>query len=260
MEIYLNNKIDAEYFYKKASNNNFALSEFNLGRLYEKKGNLNEAIELYIRASDHENDPLIFHNRISDDEILNLTKSFIICLNDLKLIQYFLLNDSLDPNYIKSKKYFIKVFAKIQTSTLENPYHLNIDVNGNKVDVYSYIRKSFSDLEFISENVIKEDEIDKTFNSKRMQCFQNFQGNIINDEKNYYKDIENKTEKNCNIIQKVNKEDPYIFFDLIIKNKLNLNDFLLKIQQIIETMENTLYSPPYSILFGIIHINEKETK
>ena len=51
-----------KYWKTKTSKSKFALAEYNLGYLSEKQGNINEAFDFYIQVSDHENEPLIFHN------------------------------------------------------------------------------------------------------------------------------------------------------------------------------------------------------
>ena len=61
-QFFLNNINDAEYFYQKAAKNKFALAEYNLGFLSETNGKINESIEFYLKASEYENEPLIFHN------------------------------------------------------------------------------------------------------------------------------------------------------------------------------------------------------
>ena len=97
-EFYLNSKGDAEYMYERSSKSNFPLSEYNLANLLEKEGNLKESINYYKRASDHENDVLVYRGKRIEDKRLEISKKFIICLTNLKLVDYYLAKS----NYIKT--------------------------------------------------------------------------------------------------------------------------------------------------------------
>lgn len=88
-QLYLNHIGNAQYMYERSSKHHFALAEFNLGRIYEKENKESECIDHYKKASDDENQPLVFRNNICDDERLDISKSLIICLINLKLAKYY---------------------------------------------------------------------------------------------------------------------------------------------------------------------------
>lgn len=92
-EFYLNSKGDAEYMYERSSKHNFSLAEFNLGRMCESDDTIKESIEYYIRASEHEDEPLIYRGITREEKRLKISKKFIICLANLKLFEYYLSND-----------------------------------------------------------------------------------------------------------------------------------------------------------------------
>ena len=89
-QFYLNKIDDAEYMFKKASKQKFAISEYNLGFLNESIEKVEESIEYYIKVSEDEDEPLMFHNIEHDDKRLEISKIFIIGLANLKLTEYFL--------------------------------------------------------------------------------------------------------------------------------------------------------------------------
>ena len=260
-EIYLKNECNAEEVYKKAAKNKFSLSEFNLGHMYEKCGKLEDSIKYYVQASDHENEPLNFHNRIRNDEELNLSKSFIICLNDLKLVYYFLYIDESNTNYTNARKYFNKVFVKVQTSTSTNHLPFIIKFNNKKYDIYSFIFKSFIELEFINEindemtNFLNENDI--TYTKGKIENLKTKNTK----ENNSYKNILVKKINYCKNSQFNNLENnPNKIFNSIIKNNHNLIIFSEKLQEFIMLMEKELYTSPYSILFGRVLVNQNEEK
>ncbi|KAK8892691.1 hypothetical protein M9Y10_029931 [Tritrichomonas musculus] len=110
--IYFNNIENAEYMYLRSSKNKFAFAEFNLGYLKEKNGKIDDSIEHYLKASEYEDFPLIFHNRQHNDKRLEISKIFIMCFTNLKLTEYFF----VQGNFIESKKYFVKSFAKLNNN------------------------------------------------------------------------------------------------------------------------------------------------
>lgn len=73
-QFYFNETENAKYFFEKASKNHFALAEYNLGHLEEKEGKIEKAIEFFIKASDDENEKLIFHNTKINDKRLKISK------------------------------------------------------------------------------------------------------------------------------------------------------------------------------------------
>lgn len=92
---YFSNEYDkAEYMFQRSSKHNLALAEYNLGYFYEKvknEGIDKKAIDHYLNASKNEEKPFAFNeNIINDDERLNISQTYIICLTNLKLTSYFL--------------------------------------------------------------------------------------------------------------------------------------------------------------------------
>ena len=102
-QFYLNKIDDAKYMYERSMKNKFALAAYNLGYLKEKDDKIEEAIPLYIKASEYEDEPLIFHNFKHYDRRLEISKTFIICYTNLKITEYFhSIND-----FERSREYFI---------------------------------------------------------------------------------------------------------------------------------------------------------
>ncbi|KAK8882523.1 hypothetical protein M9Y10_045165 [Tritrichomonas musculus] len=89
-QFYSNEIGNAQYLFEKASKSNFALSEFNLGYIYEGTWKNEESIEHCNKASDLENELIIFRNQKIEDGRLEISKSFIICYTNLKLSLYYL--------------------------------------------------------------------------------------------------------------------------------------------------------------------------
>ena len=83
-----------------------------------------ESIDYYILASEHEDEPLVYHEITRDDKRLNISKKFIICLTNLKLfIHYFLKNDEDE-----SKKYFNKAFNNLTLNTKDCIYQFKFKI------------------------------------------------------------------------------------------------------------------------------------
>ena len=83
-EFWVNDIDKAKYFYSRASDNSFALSEFNKGRLVEFNDKNSDCFDLYDKVIEHEKQPFIFQNYLYYDERLEISKSFIICYINLK--------------------------------------------------------------------------------------------------------------------------------------------------------------------------------
>lgn len=108
-QFYLNNISNAKHMYERSSEHNFSLAEFNLGYIYEKENKINESINYYKKASKHYDLPIIFRNNQYNDKRLILSKKYIICLSNLKIVDYYLKKQ----NYKKARKYFIKLLSEI---------------------------------------------------------------------------------------------------------------------------------------------------
>lgn len=87
-QYYFNDDENAEYMYSKASKNNFKLAEFNLGHFYELNRDNEKSFEHYNLFLNSKDEPMKFRNRIIDDEQLEISKVFIKCYTNLKVIQY----------------------------------------------------------------------------------------------------------------------------------------------------------------------------
>lgn len=77
--------------YESSSKHNFSIAQYNLGYIFEQEGNNKEFIDSYIKASENEDSPLIFRSYVHQDKRLEISKTFIICLANLKLTKYYLL-------------------------------------------------------------------------------------------------------------------------------------------------------------------------
>ena len=149
----------------------------------------------------------------------------------------------------------------MQTSTSTNHLPFIIKFNNKKYDIYSFIFKSFIELEFINEindemtNFLNENEI--TYTKGKIENLKT----KITKENNSYKNILVKKINYCKNSQFNNLENnPNKIFNSIIKNNHNLIIFSEKLQEFIMLMEKELYTPPYSILFGRVLVNQNEEK
>lgn len=73
---------------------NFALALYNLGYLKEKDNKTVESILYYLKASENEDMPLMFHNFHHVDKRLEISKTFVICLTNLKLVEYYFMSSN----------------------------------------------------------------------------------------------------------------------------------------------------------------------
>ena len=104
-QYYVNDLAKAEYFYQKASGYRFAISEFNLGHMFEENGN-SEYINHYKKVIEYGNENFVFHNNIIKDERLEISKTFILCYTNLKLSLYHI-KQEIQFNEKKSNEYFL---------------------------------------------------------------------------------------------------------------------------------------------------------
>lgn len=107
------NKDFAVEYLNKAIKDHISFAEFVLGFINEKEGNFDESIKFYIRASNHANVQILLFNLHVYDEKYELSKMFILCLTNLKLSHYFLLQKNTKENITEAKKYFIRAFFKL---------------------------------------------------------------------------------------------------------------------------------------------------
>ena len=129
-QIYLNKKENAEFMYKRSSKHKFSLAEFNLAHMLEEDNKI-----------EHENEPLIYSNIKRFDLRFEISKTFIICFTNLKLVEYyFSLSNYFEFNeyFIKSinqfkKKKFIDIMKEISSYKFKIiiPYLLKNEYSGN---------------------------------------------------------------------------------------------------------------------------------
>lgn len=274
-QLYLNNKSDPEYMYTRSSENNLALADFNLGNLKEVKGEIEESIKFYIKASNNEDAPFLFHGDEYEDDRLIISQTFIICYTNLKLTEYYFSKGEYD----ESKKFFIKSFAKIKIDKndddFDHIYQFRFIWKSSK-NMFSYL-KSFI-LNFPKFYLLNQPNLNNDLINDLKLNNENDSSELINsrlkDEKilvllnkNYAKKEEKfddykKDEFENDIID----DDKYIFndpgklFDFVIENKNIKSAFINEIRGLIQVMKKILFSPPYLILFGRINIERKKPK
>ena len=244
-QFYFNKDNDAEYMYQRSSKHNFALADYNLAFLYEKTNQSEKAIEYYIKASENEDEPLMFHNNKYYDKQLEISKIFIVCLSNLILVKYYLDMSELED----AKKYFNRAFSKIlkdnENHILNYTFKFQLKNIDNSEYIFSYLMSFI--LNFPSFNFQNQKSL--------LQLFQNEPHRNLDGSNRYFL-VKNKldtTDIQDNILY-----DPNELFDFAIKN--NKKIFVDGIHHIIITMKNILYTPPYSILFGRINIEKSKEK
>ncbi|KAK8840395.1 hypothetical protein M9Y10_030956 [Tritrichomonas musculus] len=163
---YLNNVENAEYMFVKASKHNFALAEFNLGYLKERQNKIEEAIEFYINASQHESEPLIYRHKKYHDKRLDISKMFIICFTNLKLTDFFIEKEDIE----KAIFYFNKTFSKLNSNSYKFQFHLN-------ENDFSYLCKFILEFPLFNQSQLDQ-ENDKIFNDNN---FQSSPGTVFSD-------------------------------------------------------------------------------
>ncbi|KAK8835369.1 hypothetical protein M9Y10_025134 [Tritrichomonas musculus] len=298
---------NVKYMFERSSQHKFSLAEFNLGILYENENDIEKSIEYFIRASEHENEPLIYRDIRRVDKRLEISKLFIICLVDFKLIDYYFLQN----NFGESKKYFIKLINRLKFNSKDSIYPFKFKIqceNENKEkllnNLFSYLKRfvfNFPLFNLINQPNLDLNKYSDIFSQNNENEFQdettsdkNAESTInTNDEKNennkYLKektndfdkqndsylmkkssiivDYLNKQSKDENIIKINNKNvniftDPSELFDFIVEetNPKIVTIFINEIKMIINDMKDILYTPPYPILFGRIHITKKNSR
>ncbi|KAK8838051.1 hypothetical protein M9Y10_036001 [Tritrichomonas musculus] len=245
-KFYSNKNDKVEHFFNRSAEHKFSLAEFNLGQMREKEGKMKESVEYYIRASEHEDEPLVFHSRQYHDKRLEISKTFVICYTNLKLSDYFYILENLE----ESKKYFIKSFSKL------NIIITNDLSKENPKTFFSNLRHSI--LNFPKFNLRNQsnlsNEIKQELQPSRSQEYL-YHKKLSNDTKNSKEIFIDAKKTNLEI----NREDVIIddigqLFDFIIGNnnfKIIFND---EIKKILDIMEKIIFTPPYPILFGRINI------
>ncbi|KAK8841347.1 hypothetical protein M9Y10_026961 [Tritrichomonas musculus] len=271
-QMFLNKKDIAKEWFERSSKDRFAIASYNLGYLYEKESNIEESIKYYIKASEDEDVPLMFHNRQINDERLEISKIFILCLNNLKLTHYYLSQEN-DAN---AKIYFIKSISKLIINY--NHFYCILKTFPNEDDKYMYsflhdVIFKYNDFNFPNHNDDNDNNKKENKKEKKKNVNEHLNQKIIDKmtqekifEKNKFainsfeeeEDIEIKIEVKDEF-KKMYFVDASTFFDLVCSNLNFKKDFIQEILSIIGEMDQILYSNPYHILFGRID-NRKPKK
>lgn len=259
-QFYLNKIENAIYLYEKASKHHFALSEYNLGYIEESNGNIEKSIEYYLKASEHEDKPLIFHDAEHVDKRLNISKIFIICYTNLKLTNYYF--STLDDT--NARKFFIKSFEKLKCFSEKSSYKFQFRFKyENDKNAFSYLKQFI--LNFPLFNLKNQPDLQinmSEFETNDKNCTSNNEKSKDNkniNESKYNKFQKNKLSKYSEHIQnkEIEFESPEELFDFVIDNNKLKITIIDEIKEIIEIMKDILYTQPYSILFGRITIGKK---
>lgn len=97
-EFYENDVLNAEYMYTRSSEHKFSLAKYNLGHLYEENKNEQKAFEYYIKASEDEDELLVYRNANIEDDEIEISKNFIMCLTNLIIVENYLSHDQFKQN------------------------------------------------------------------------------------------------------------------------------------------------------------------
>ena len=263
-QFYLNNIQEAEYFYNKSSKQEFCLAEFNLGYLKEKEEKIDESIKFYIKASKHQEKPLIFQKNNHYDERLEISKTFIMCLTNLKLAVYYL----SESKYDESKKYFIKAYEKLYLKTENNSiykFHLIIKKDKNflsylKSFILLYPLFNLKNQPYQNiKNYLNELNLNVNVNDLLTNELQDSKiSNEVNEKfKNQKEEVNTLKMNNFNLKEFKNKIDNYESnkpnkIDNYESNKPNKIDVIHKSKYV----ENIIFTDPGE-LFDFVIENEK---
>ena len=204
--------------------------------MLEKTGEYEESIEYYIKASNDENSFLEVYNEIHIDPRLEISKVFILCLVNLKLVLYY----NSKSEYEESQKYFVKSLEKLVKKTKNTPYTFQFRLKNtqNPEDLFSYIE------DFILYSPVfkltEQPHLPSDLNLNREDQ------NYNNDQDEQYLDI-------------IFINDPSELFEMCMNESLFHESFISTIEQTVKTMDKILYTPPYCILFGRISIEKSKT-
>ncbi|KAK8836978.1 Interleukin-1 receptor-associated kinase 4 [Tritrichomonas musculus] len=151
LQFYMNKLDNAKIWYERSSKHNFAIAEYNLGHFYEEKGDVKKSIEYYCKASEDEAKPLIYHNKQHFDKRLEISKIFVVCFTNLKLVNIFF---SLS-NFEKAKKYFIKSIDILTKN--DSNYRFYLKLNKTKKDnIFSYLKEFILNFPLFNLTIFKD--------------------------------------------------------------------------------------------------------
>lgn len=174
-QFYLNNTAKAEYMYERSAKHDFALAEFNIGQMKEIKCKFEESINLYIQASEHEKNKLIFKNTKYKDKRLEISTKFIVCFTNFKLVDYFLTMSK----YEEAKKYFIKSINNLKNTGNNSIYPFKFvyaNQNEFKNDEFMYLKKyvlNFPLFNLRNQPKLKLNQYSHLFDDKEFQIISN---------------------------------------------------------------------------------------
>lgn len=228
--------------YKRSSKHNFALAKYNLGHLKEQDNKEKESIEYYKKASKDEDCPLIFHNRQHYDKRLEISKTFIICLTNLKLAEYYFTNSDLS----ESKKYFVRAFSKLEITKEPSKYQLEYKINKQHTEnLFIYLKNYI--LNFPTFNLINQPNLSLEIKKEIYSIFIN--NSNIRTRKGQTKSIKEKT---CKLDKNESykhpkldftEEDEYVKVQKIKFEKNNLEENREKyMQTTLESLDFITYS------------------
>ena len=240
---------------------------FNHAHLHENKNEIKESIQYLIQASKNDQNTLECLRYYHYDKRFEISKTFIICLTNLKLFYYYISLSNIE----ESKKYFIESIVKLQLN--DSNSNLNYTFNfkyTQTLNSFSYLKSFILGFPlFKYDKIIKKHIILKTsndnyiINKSNNLTIKNIQEPLENKQNDFVLNV--KKEGIKNIIQTKNQNNEIVFndpgelFDFVIEKKDLKCMFINEIKDLIDVMEKILYTPPYQILFGRINIQKLES-
>ncbi|KAK8878478.1 hypothetical protein M9Y10_005253 [Tritrichomonas musculus] len=299
-QFFLDNEAKADQIFNKASKNNFDLIEFNFGRLFELNNKKEEAYKHYERALSFENNILYYRSDIIEDERLEKSRLFINCYLYLKFIfENESMNNIKDTYRVKAIfrpifKLLIQSHCKSFSLLIKNNkinlknffiqfplFNLNYDQENSENEDFKieedskeikYFKMIIANDEKSNENLLYSAKLDKYKNEEQSSFYDtiNCQTNQIIlkiceelNQENLFT-IKEETNEDMNLIQiKVNHNNTERFLqypkniDFIICNTFHSS---AEIKEIMDIMEEILFSNPSPILFGRFPDNSKNIK
>lgn len=243
-QFYLNNIEEAKYMYQRASKNKFALSEYNQGYILENEGKIEESIQFYIRAIELKDEPLIFKNKQHYDKRLDISKKFVICFTNLKLVDYYLSKS----NYNEAKNYFNKAFTEIISN--DDSYKFQFQFHKNYL--FAYVKLFIFKCPLFNSLEPNFDLPINSISTNRISILMN------NKEKEYLTNCMKRNINEMNVLDTLKFTNAGDLFDFVINEKEVKKLFMKEIKDIILLMNNILYTEPYNILFGRINMKRKK--
>ena len=251
-QFYFDNIENAKHFFEKASKNQFALADYNLGYIYEKENKIEKSIVHYIKASNNEDNQLMYQKYHYKDKYFEASKTFIICYTNLKLTNYFYFRSKFN----ESKKYFVRAFAKILS--ISN-YKFQITINEkeeNSEIIFSYINRYILNSPLF--NLVNQPNLSINMKTYLKNLENENNNNLTYSKKDIKKQYQDYIEiQNVNDNQnKITFEYPEKLFEYILSRKTLKEKFYGQIQNLLTTLKSIIYTPPYHILFGRINIHK----